>query len=419
MIDWHKSASFAKEHVLIPSLIFIIGIVVADQVKEWWLGPKAYKIYFVGNLQDKDVKRVLLGVKQESDSDKLEVDGVNVEFEREDDNGTAEGARAVAAKLAKQDDTLIVIGHVLDQQTAEALPIYMSASPAVPVIATVETYPRLAQDIPKCTHEKSENDYCPFIQMSPSEDEEAVRAVDFAIKKGKKRFLVASETGGIGNDKTTALRKDYQKILTEPGNGASGIESAVFIDIPNQSVPDIAKIQLADPDCILYIGGLDTALPLIHSVQRVTNQNHWPLFVLSETSLRRSFLPENFPDLTDVYVVSQEDGREIKMPSSVYGRDAYNIASTLLQAANAQLTTSPTWLYKLRKAINMHRAADVRQAIKNTMVHGELSAQDFTGSSQNVYRFSNHKRVNSHFHMLQMSKAGLTDADCLTLPCYN
>ena len=415
---WKKARSFAKDHLLIPCLVFVFGIVIADQVKDWWTGPKTYKIYFVGNLKNRDVKRVLLGVKQESDSAKLEVDGINVEFEREDDSGTEDGARAVATNLAKRDDTLIVIGHVLDQQTVEALPIYMTARPAVPVIATVETGSRFLANIPACIPKNAATDYCPFIQMSPSEEEEAIRAVDFAVHKGKKRFLIASEVGDPPTSKTSSLKDYYEKVLSDPSYVSSGVQPAVVIDVPKQGIADIARIKSEDPDCILYIGSLETALPLIDQVRRLPGWTSPPTFVLSEASLKRSALLDTFPPLADVYFASQEDGKEINLLSSVYGEDAYNIASALLQAANEQLRESPTWAFKIRHSINMHRAADVRNALKAAMLKGEQSDQEFPGVSDQVYRFSNHRRINSRFHMLQTSSAGLRDADCTALPCY-
>ena len=335
-ISWKNVRSFVKNHLLIPCLVFVFGIVIADQVKDWWTGPKTYKIYFVGNLQDRDVKRVLLGVKQENDSAKLEVDGIAVEFEREDDSGTEAGARAVAANLAKRDDTLIVIGHVLDQQTVEALPLYMTARPAVPVIATVETGSRFMENVPACIPRNSGTDYCPFIQMSPSEEEEAIRAVDFAVHKGKKRFLIASEVGDPPISKTSSLKDYYERVLNDPSYVASGVQPAVALDIPKQGIADIAKIQSEDPDCILYIGSLETALPLINQVRRLTGFTSPPIFVLSEASLKRSALLDTFPPFADIYFASQEDGKEINLLSSVYGRDA----STSLPRCFRQRTNS-------------------------------------------------------------------------------
>jgi hypothetical protein len=403
---------FLKEKVLIPALVFVIGIVLLDPLKSWWLGPKTYKVYFVGKLDDPEIKRVFLGVKQESDSVKLKIEDVEIELEREDDNGDSATAKKIATELVKRPDTLIVIGHVLSEQTVRALPIYMSGNPPVPVIATTETYPELAQDVPACTSQPTPESYCPFLQMSPSDVDQARRAVEFALSKGKKSFLIASELNEENKVYSASLKKYYQQFLQSSRSVKNSIQPATFTDVPRQHIPDINSIKAADPDCILYAGELNSAIPLLKAVRNGFDPSKAPMVILSDSAVNEDFFANRYPELVGSYATYQLSDTEYRSPVNVYGRDAFSIVSSLIKGANEQLEVSGGWMYSLRRVLQMHRAADVRRALKAVMLQRELSAQSYLGATSTRYSFSAHKRTNGYFHVWQVTDKGAVDVDC-------
>jgi hypothetical protein len=406
-----KLRKFFREQVLIPALVFVVGIVLLDPLKAWWLGPKTYKIYFVGKLEDPEIKRVFLGVKQESDSVKLKIEDVEIELEREDDKGDGDTAKKIAADLIHRPDTLLVIGHVLSEETIKALPIYMKSAPPVPVIATTETYPDLAQEIPACTSQPTPEAYCPFLQMSPSDIDQAKRAVDFAVSKGKKSFLIASEINDENKAYSSSLKKYYRQFLEARRYKKSGLQPPTFIDVLRQHVPDINSIKAADPDCVLYAGELDSAIPLLKALKSAYDPAKIPMVILSDSSVNEELVSNRYPELLGAYATYQLSDTEYRAPVNIYGRDAFSIVSSLVKGANEQLQTSGGWKYYIRRALQMHRASDVRRALTAVMLQRELAAQSYFGATSTEYAFSGHKRSNGSFHVWQVTEKGIIDLD--------
>src|SRR5262249_10059576 len=116
------------------------------------------------------------------------VNDVDVQLEQVDDLGEPTNAQRISEALAVTNDTLMVVGHVASTQTRAAIPAYLlKANPPVPLIMTTETNPNLLP--PRA----SPQTYYPVFRLSPTDDDQAKKAVEFAMSKGAKTFWVIED----------------------------------------------------------------------------------------------------------------------------------------------------------------------------------------------------------------------------------
>lgn len=190
-------------------LLVVLGVTVEDQFKDWWIGPKTYKVYLVGSLTDGPTQRIFRGFEKQHELLTPTIAGVPVEAEVVDDLGTADGARQVSRLIAARNDALLVVGHVMSTDTKAALPNYVQASPPLPVIATRETSP----DLTMCC--RAVSGLCPIIRMSPTDTDEARDLVAYAVAQGKRRFLVVA--GDVNAEYALPLAHLIQNAINATG----------------------------------------------------------------------------------------------------------------------------------------------------------------------------------------------------------
>src|ERR1051326_1497594 len=104
-----KAGLLLRDKVLIKLALLFVGLLILDPLKDWWTGPKQYKIYLVGNGADLETQRVFRGVQEEALLSHLKIDGIDVDVERRDDQGNPSTAKTVAETLKKRSDTLMVV----------------------------------------------------------------------------------------------------------------------------------------------------------------------------------------------------------------------------------------------------------------------------------------------------------------------
>jgi len=145
-------------------------------------------------------KQIYDGFTKEFDArskGELNFEGAALTVAQEDDRGDPTRARQIAEKIARQPDTLMVIGHASSGQSKEALPIYLDARPPIPVILTTETNPDLVPAKIKV------HKFRPVFRLVPTDKVQAKVAADFIERQAdasdKKSIWVVQDLSGIGN----------------------------------------------------------------------------------------------------------------------------------------------------------------------------------------------------------------------------
>lgn len=438
-----KYLAIVADKILLPFLLVILGIVIFDPIKDWWIGPKSYKVYLVGARTD-EIDKIFRGVRLGSGVEPLQIDDVPITLETTEDLGEAS---TTAKRIAAEKDVLLVIGHVYSQRTIDALPTYMGADPPIPVIATKETNPDLLSTSPKCT-----NLGCPLLQMSPTDDEQARDGLDFAFTQLPKRrmlaggtgenqtdhynFLILKEANGINPSYADNLTKKYVSLLEEADYLKKGAfdqgtinigDAATFLNIAS-------SIINYKPDVVIYVGQsplarqfftalhdqlpppptADPKLPAGAPRKDVVKYQP-PLILLCDAAVSPEVLNKGFLGIQDVFATYPLSSLAYKETESVLGRDAFAIVAGLVKEAgyHRPLKQGGGWAYTLRRTLQMHRVKDARAALAAAIINASEGNEDFKGPTMNEYAFEfpYHHRKNGRFHVWSISGSRVIEAD--------
>jgi len=374
---------------------------VEDQFKEWWLGPKAYKIYLVGSLTGRETERIFRGFQAQHELLTPKIGDVPVEISVVDDLGTSTGANGVSRIVSHTDDALLVVGHVISTDTIAALPNYIGSNPPVPVITTRETSADL-----QCPREAA---YCPVLRMSPSDVDQARDLVRFAVeKKPAGKFAVVA--GDINSGYTRPLADLLAKQVTE---------KRLAMDL-FRSRSEIPPRQFVNGryDCVLVAGEAADAKSLVARIKEEYKNSAEnaiePIVFLSDASFDQTLLMGGGGQLMDGVTLTYQLGRyDEDQPYHAYGLDAFDLASALISMANGRvLNGAVPWSYRLRRSINMHRVADARSILLQAIYESFNRHLEFLSGSGELYKFdSDGHRLNGRFHMWQVKGSKLVDVD--------
>lgn len=241
--------------------------------------------------------------------------------------------------------------------------------------------------------------------MSPSDEDQAQTAVDFALQKGKRRFLLIADQNRDNQAYSQGLINSYQAALKSRSMGDDSSWA------PPQ-LPSGEQINAFDPDCVLYAGELDTARVFIRLLKEVRGQ-HMPMVILSDSSVNESLFTNQVDELENVYATYQLTDAEYRDNVNVYGRDAFAIVAQLVEQANSLLNSMGDWRYRLRRRLNMHRVTDIRRAMVASMQINAVQRRPYVGAAGNTFRISGTRRENARFHIWQVVKGRAIDIDCL------
>jgi hypothetical protein len=92
---WTHYLEIGAHEVLLPFLLVILGIVIFDPIKDWWLGPKNYKIYLVGATSP-EIDKIFRGVRLGNNVEPLQIDDVPIVLETVDDQANAAASTVTA-----------------------------------------------------------------------------------------------------------------------------------------------------------------------------------------------------------------------------------------------------------------------------------------------------------------------------------
>jgi hypothetical protein len=361
----------------------------------------------------------------------LNIDDVPVRVEvQELEDDRPETAKTKAQELAAKNDTLLVIGDLDSEPTEMSLPTYFKARPQVPFIASIQTDDNLLSKsllVKDCEGPEGATCYdglnaLPYLQLSPTNEEQAHWAVQFATESSRHHFLVVeSDTSNAPYSKS--LAEDYQKAIDELINRDPNATKHFLHE------DDLTRAKLRedlrddDIDCLLYAGGLDDAPPLLKKIADILKdgkkgekETDAAITVLLGDSVVEQRLDGTKFDLTSVNITDQADAEDYKRGLSVYGLDAIAIAAQLINDMN---TRGLDFNYRVKALFRQQKAVDVRRNLVRTMQDNIKYRSSYLGaaktaispSSRTVYAFNQHARSNGMFHVWQRTEHQTADVD--------
>jgi ABC-type branched-subunit amino acid transport system substrate-binding protein len=393
--------SFARSKVFTPFLNSVLSIVLLTRLTGFYTGPDSYLIYFVGPLGGNTSLVKMENIFKRASARTL--NGVPVKFEEIDDAGDPALARTIAKSLASKPETLMVVGHVLSSTTKEALPVYMNAEPQIPVILTTETNPQI---LPASADPDEE---FPVFRLSPTDDDQAKSAYQFARNLGAQRFWVVEDPANAVYTKYLANKflEDAQRNTTR-----------VLLQTSVMNPPATQLLERLGVQWVFFAGEWRGALMLIRSLKALA-----PLrinFILSDGAASAELLANGGSDVEGVYVMHQLKAKDFRDQGyGVYANNALEIIDRLLAKADqrfSSLAREEVGLpYIVRQTLRIHRVSDARRVLIKCM--NRTMASPFRMSTGEVFRFrKDGTREGAKFNIWKIQKHEFVDIDQATGP---
>jgi hypothetical protein len=190
---------------------FLSSTVIASLI-ERYVRPDYYTVYFVGDFDNDDVRKIWDGFEKERGE--LEIDKIKVEIKKK--HAKEADADSISKQLAEEHDTLMVIGHLYSTPTKAALPNYLKADPPIPVILALESNPDL---LPPTTSDHLQ----PVFRLSPTDEGQAAKAAEFAVKHGAKAIWVVEDESNPIYSHYLAEEFIKQAMRRNPGEGPASV----------------------------------------------------------------------------------------------------------------------------------------------------------------------------------------------------
>jgi hypothetical protein len=374
--------------------------------------PKPYKIYLVAGSHylTKSTEDPGRDTRSQFESSKLldglKVGDVKVKLEIEElTNDKPDTAKLKAQELLGRRDTLLVIGHLDSEPTEASLSTYFEARPQVPFIASVQTDDELLKKAcpdSKCFDGTSP---LPFLQLSPTNKEQAHWAVRFATERNKRHFLIVQSNNNENETYAKSLVDGYNNAISDAAVKDSGVTKQ---RITTESLTREAlreDLQDGDVDCVLYAGGFDDVDSLL---KRISDSGKSVMVILGDSVVERRLNGAKL-HFSPVHITDQSDAADYEKGISVYGMDAIAIAAQLIRdLANRGLDfefRSKAWLK--RQTVEDARRNLVRVMQENFAFRSSyIGAPDISSSdSLAVYAFSGYQRSGGMFHVWKRSSS--------------
>jgi hypothetical protein len=427
-----------------------VGLPAAVYFAYYFIEPKPYKIYIVAGShylnKSKDpnldtATQFKLSFPKRRLADFVDVDLEVVELSDDD----CKTAVAKAQELAAKDDTLLVIGHLDSEPTEASLPFYLNARPQVPFLASVQTDDDLlGKACRKDPGAQSVEFNCydgllplPYLQLSPTNLEQARWAVRFAVENHAHKFLII-ENDMVNKSYAGSLADDYTRAITEQNHAISDQHNSSHTPVPMDQVltESLVPIQtLSDEilweqfkdgevDCVLYVGGFDGTGPLLKRIGDLRKahldnaQDHAetkiagrPLMVVLDDSVVEERLSAADFALSPIHITDQADAADYSSGISIYGIDSIEIATQLIDDLNRR---GFDWKFRVRKLLHRLTVEDARRNLVHVMQQNFDYHSSYFGAvrsarfpdSRSVYVFDGYTRANGMFHVWQRIKSG-------------
>ncbi|MFX0138908.1 MAG: ABC transporter substrate-binding protein [Candidatus Hodarchaeota archaeon] len=390
---------FIKKYLksLIGALILAITLpIVLGQLRKLWVGPDSYIIYVVSDFPQKRTTshEIFDGFKNTIENKQLEINGKKIEIVDKNDKGDPDRAKEISVELAKDNKTLMVVGHFYSTQTKAALPAYLEQDPPIPVIMTTETNPEL---IPS----KFADSYCPILLLSPNDDDQAQTAAEFAIFKDEASVFWVIE------DVSNRVYSSYLSIkFIEHLQEKKGKKVVLYSN--NRSIPSALTLQTLGINCVFFAGEWSNALILIRQVKAIFPDKTL-MIILSDGSVNDQLIKHGQEDVEGVYLTFPMNAEKyLDYGYCLYGKDAAIIISDVIQSANKSFTEKMKEknkpVYFLKNLLNIHRVTDARWVINSIMQDYARDKKEFKGDLEDEPFFFDAKGAKGF-----ISKPGTTE----------
>jgi branched-chain amino acid transport system substrate-binding protein len=352
-----------KQFLFRPLIAALIGAMIIGRLVTGVIGPDQYKVYLVGPF-DRQSDAAGEMWKKLASSPVGKLDGVQVSFDKENDHGDETTAIRIAENLARRANTLMVIGHLVSTQTRAALPAYLqSVTPAIPVILTTETNPRLVPPSGRS------DGFVPIFRLSPTDEDQAEVAAAFVIKKGGKAVWVAESGENPVYSEFLATRFIDQIQKKSDGKCRTVLWSRKF---DNQLADAIDKFGI---DWVFFLGDWRTGLVLARQISSMKKSEAVSV-LLSDSAMDKDLAKSADHDARNIYLMFPLAAKTFEGGYGVYASDAASVISSLIAEANrdfqryAKEGNERRW--RLHRLLGLKRVADARNAIGNVMKAAEL-----------------------------------------------
>jgi hypothetical protein len=433
----------------------VVGIPAAVYFAYYITEPPPYKIYLVAgshylnkstNPNVDTAEQFRLAFPKRKVADYVDVNLEIVPLP-DDDPKTA---MSKAQELVAKGDALLVIGHLDSEPTEASLPFYLKARPQVPFIASVQTDDGLlGKACTKDPNDRPEDSPCndgskplPYLQLSPTNLEQARWAVRFAVENHAHKFLIV-ENDTVNKTYSESLASDYSKAIAEQNHAIGARHNADHTPLSNDEVLTQSLIPIQtlsdeilweqfkddDVDCLLYAGGFDGTGPLLkkivdlkkdHLKNAILQKDHneatvaaKSLMVVLDDSVVEERLSGADFELSPILITDQADAADYNSGISIYGLDAIVIATQLIDDLN---TRGFDWKFRVRKVLHQLTVEDARRNLVEVMQQNFSYHSSYFGAtraaifpeSRSAYVFNGYTRANGMFHVWKRVKSGTT-----------
>jgi hypothetical protein len=373
-------ASVVFRWLVVPLGTTLIGIMAIGRVANWFVGPAAYKIYIVGDMDRSLVERQVAHAL--GSSSLWTIDGVPVEVVERSDHGNLLQALDVSERIARQSDTLMVVGHMSSGRTEKALPAYLNADPPIPVILTTETNPELVPV--KIKHEV----YRPVLRLSPT-DKEQVKTLTRMISASKaKAIWVVQDLSKENLTYSEYLATNLTRRLQEKGANVELLST-------NLNAPTHKELHVAPGiDLVFFAGKWEHALILIRELRAIYG-SRMPQIVLSDASADERLIQFGGTNVEGIYLTYPLTVEQYESQHA-YGDYTFSIIDSLLKSANTgefdEMAVQRAGLRsgvrrRLNHLLGLKRVRDARLLIGAVIMDAEESHRPFNAPGDISLRF--------------------------------
>jgi len=411
--SWTKKPwAWVRQLIAIPLLTLFISSVVILRIYNFFMGPDTYFVYLVGDFSNNTNLQKLRPAFEDAQKVNLQIGHVNITVRSLD--AKEKDAEKISAKLAKKNDTLLVIGHLSTTASANALPNYLNADPSIPVILAVETNPEL---LPADYH----LNYYPVFRLSPTDDQQAEKAAEFAVEHGARAIWVvgdvvvnpiysrylAQEFVSQVHERSSQLHEKRQ--VYEKRQAYENKSSKVLLWTTNLEHPSAdVVVKALRIDWVFFAGSPANCLILTRQVKEIwRDQPNKPNILLSNSCASSELLKQGSEDMKEAFLTHPMLASDFNKQGFAYrGTQASQLLQQLIRGADYDFRAlsgknGGMWYY-LRLIFGSHSVVDARNALNAFMEQAVNSEQSFI-LEDNRYTFNRDGTVKeTPFHVWQV-----------------
>ena len=411
------AGSWLKHHAFEIFLAALFALPFAYLIGWWLERPDPFVVWVVADQGTNEETMEMFREKAKVTFAKIGDVDVIVQLRNLPEN-TDDAAQRMAEDLSNRPDTLMVIGSGRSGLVEKALPVYFTANPRIPVLATTASDDQLLINcredcyewnrLPSVWHKEK---FVPLLQLSPTNKVQASSAVDYAIDNGKHRFLIISSNESQNKPYIDNLVSEYEEAIQDAA--AKGASEVNKFEV--SAIPDDAKLREMEPkpDCLLYAGSFGEAQTVFSRFSHLHLADN-PMMIFSDAviqtrgtdvQLSQGFKLDPTAAMVPVRFTHQTVAADYNNHISTYDRDAFAIARTLIDDLNDR---GVDLRMRARSLFHLHRVRDARRNLDRILRENSevrtwyLGEETRVGERPNIYIFKGPNQYNGIFHVWKL-----------------